>query len=186
MDLPADPLTLRLEKLGLACDHISLDQVTSATAALACLPMYMVANVHLWTDQRSSRVPVLNLPGVEEIREALEIARQQAQWELSDDHRRALGLMLSASKPADRVIYEFALETLRLLLAEVGGPLAETLRTGMAKMIVAVAYASGSGPFGTGEKVSPEERSCIRLINAELGLDRTEPGAWLMRQIGAN
>ncbi len=185
MDLLAEPLTIRLEKLGLECDHISLDQVTSAIAALACFPMYMVANVHLWTLDRQFRVPVVNLPGFEEIRESMEIGRQQSQWELSDDHRRVLATMLTAAKPSDRVIYEFALETIRMLLAEVGPTLAETLRVGMARMIVAVANASGKGFLGTGEKVSPEERSCIRLINAELGLDRTEAGAWLMKQVGA-
>lgn len=185
MDLPAEPLTMRLEKLGLACDHISLDQVTSATAALACFPMYMVANVHLWTRDEQFRVPVVNLPGFEEIRESIEIARQQAQWDLSEEHRRVLASMLTSAKPPDRVIYEFALETLRQLLATVSATLAETLRFGMARMIVAVANASGKGLLGTGEKVSAEERSCIRLINAELGLDRTEAGAWLMKQVGA-
>lgn len=185
MDLPAEPLTVRLEKLGLDCDAISLDTVTSATAALACFPMYMVANVHLWTGDCQFRVPVVNLPGSEEILESLEIARQQAQWDLSEPHRRVLATMLTSAKPPDRVIYEFAIETLRLLLSDASVVLAETLRTGMAKMIVAVAHAAGKGFLGTGEKVSAEERSCIRLINAELGLDRTEAGAWLMKQVGA-
>src|SRR3954471_10737354 len=107
MDLPADPLTVRLEKLGLDCDHISLDQVTSATAALACFPMYMVANIHLWTRDEQFRVPVVNLPAAEEVRESLEIARQQAQGDLSEPHRRVLAMMITAAKPPDRVIYEF-------------------------------------------------------------------------------
>ena len=47
-------------------------------------------------------------------------------------------------------------------------------------MIVAVAHASGDGFLGTGEKVSPDERACILEINAELELDRTDAGAWLM------
>src|SRR5262249_57806704 len=132
--LTADPLTVRLEKLGLCCDHISLDQVTSATAALACFPMYMVANVHLWTGDTQFSVPIVNLPGPEAIREAFEIGRQQAQWEITDEHRRVLATMLSAPKPSDRVIYEYAIDTLRMLLAEAGPTLAEPLRTGIAPL----------------------------------------------------
>ena len=185
MDAPVDPLLTRLEKLGLKCNHISLDLVTSATAALACFPMYMVANVHLWTGDRQARMPLVNLPGFEAIREALEIGRQQSQWELTDDHRAVLGMMLSAAKPPDRVIYEYALDTLRQLLDEAGPTLADAIRFGIARMIVAVANAAGKGPLGSGEKVSPEERGCILMINAELGLDQTEAGAWLIGHLGA-
>jgi hypothetical protein len=182
---PSGSLFDRLEKLGLKCDHISLDQITSATAALACFPMYMVANVHHWTDAQKIRLPVVNLPGPDALREEIEIGKQMASWEIADEHRRVLATLLSSAKPSDRVIYDYALATLKQLLDEAGPALAETLRTGIARMIVAVAYASGDGILGTGEKVSAEERSCIREINAELGLDRTEAGAWLMHHLGA-
>jgi hypothetical protein len=127
----------------------------------------------------------VNLPGSEAVREAFAIGKQQSLWELSDGHRRVLATMLSDAKPADRVIYEYALETLRQLLSEAGPALAETLRVGVARMIVAVANASGKGFLGTGEKVTPEERACIRQINGALALDSTEAGAWLMEQVGS-
>ncbi len=182
---PSGSLFDRLEKLGLKCDHISLGEVTSATAALACFPMYMVANVHHWTDARKARLPMINLPGPDALREEIEIGKQQASWEIAEEHRRVLGTLLSSAKPSDRVIYDYALATLKQLLVEAGPALAETLRTGIARMIVAVAHAAGDGVLGAGEKVSPEERTCIREINAELGLDQTEAGAWLMQHLGA-
>jgi hypothetical protein len=179
-----ETLLQRLEKLGLTCDHISLDRLTPATTALVCFPMYMVANVHLWTDDVQERIPIVNLPGAEEIRETLEITRQQSRWELDEEHRRVLGTMLSAPKAADRVIYEYALETLRQYLTECSPDLSETIRTEVARMIVAVAHASGKGFLGRGEKVSPEERTCIRRINDVLGLDQIPSASWLMEQIG--
>jgi hypothetical protein len=185
MEPTPEPLTHRLEKLGLACDHFSLDRVTSATAALACFPMYMVANVNVWSQpQRPSMIPVVNLPDLEALREAFEIGKQESRWEIDDAHRSVLKAMLAAPKPADRIVYEYAVETLRLLLLEAGPELAETIRTGVAQMIVAVAHASGEGFLGTGEKISDDERTCIRKINTELGLDQTQAGAWLMERVG--
>jgi hypothetical protein len=185
MDTPSESLFDRLEKLGLQCDHISLDQLTSGTAALACFPMYMVANVHLWTNGSKTRLPVVNLPGPEVLREEIEINKQLAHWEVADEHRRVLGSLLSAAKPADRIVYDYALATLKQLIGEAGPALAETLRTGIARSVVAVAHAAGNGFLGNGKKVSAEERACIRQINDALGLDQTEAGRWLMEQVGA-
>jgi hypothetical protein len=185
METLSESLLDRLGKLGVQCDHISLDQVTSAAAALACFPMYMVANVHLWTDDSKSRLPVVGLPGPEVLREEIEISKQLALWEVIDEHRRVLGTLLSAAKPADRIVYDYALATLKQLIGEAGPALAEALRTGIARSVVAVAHASGNGFLGGGEKVSAEERACIRQIKDALGLDQTEAGHWLMEQVGA-
>jgi hypothetical protein len=46
----------------------------------------------------------------------------------------------------------------------------ERLRTLVARMVVDVAKASGKGVFGTGAKVSPQERECIEHIATELRL----------------
>jgi hypothetical protein len=147
--------------------------------------MYMVANVHVWTTDRPARSAVWNLPDLETLRTSFEIGKQESQWEIDEAHRRVLRDLLAAPKPSDLLVYEFALETLRALLAEAGAEFAATLRTGIARMIVAVANASGDGFLGTGEKISPEERACIRRINSELGLDQTEAGAWLMENLDA-
>jgi hypothetical protein len=48
-------------------------------------------------------------------------------------------------------------------------------------MVVDVAKASGKGIFGTGEKVSPQERECINHIAAELRLTDTAEAAELLK-----
>jgi hypothetical protein len=184
MGTTSPPLLERLEALGLKCDCISLDQVSSATAALACFPMYMVANAHLWAEDGPPRGRLLSLPGAEEILESFEIGRQESSWDISTEHRQVLAALLRSPKPSDRATYEYALETLKELLAVAGPQLAETLRNGVARMIVAVAHASGEGLLGTGERISPEERACIRRIATELVLDKEEAAAWLLEQLG--
>lgn len=173
----------RLETLGLRCDHISLDEVTSATAALACFPMYMIANSHLWSESGPARPSILNLPGPESIRESFAIGQQEATWDISADHRQVLKALLDAPKPSDRATYEYALETLKELLAVAGPQLAETIRNGVARMIVAVAKASGEGILGTGELVSPDEHACIQRIDTALQLTQAEAAAWLLDKL---
>lgn len=179
-----DGLAARLAKLGLRCESDPpLDRLTSATAALACFPMYMVANVHAWTGDRQFRVPILDMPGSESIREAFTIGKQEAQLDLDPEHRRVLGTLMTASKPADRVIYEYALETLRRFLDVATPELALTTRAAVAQMIVAVARASGKGPLGSGPKVSDEERDCIAQISEALGLESSEVPADILRTL---
>ncbi len=182
---PADEtLAARLGKLGLPCgDDVPTDRLSSATAALACFPMYMVANVHAWTGDRQFRVPILDVPGSEQVREAFAIGKQEALLELEPEHRRALGTLMSAPKPADRIIYEYALETLRQLLDVATPDLALVMRAAVAQMVVAVARASGKGPLGSGPKVSPEERACIKEIADALDLERAEPAADALRTL---
>jgi hypothetical protein len=179
MESKPEPLIERLEKLGLACDHISLDEFTSATAALACFPMYIIVNSHLWSPVRNTSL-LSRIPNTIAMLEAFEIGKQESSWEISEEHREVLGTMLSSPRPSDRIVYEYALETLKHLLNAAGAGLAETIRTEVARMIVAVANASGDGFLGTGVKISEDELFCIRWLNVELGLDQTEAGAWLI------
>ena len=118
----------RFHKLGLTCDEIATDHISSSLAALACFPMYMVANVHAWTSDKQFRVPILDLPGSEHIREAFAIGNQEKSFEMAKEHRRVLGTLLSHAKPSDLVIYEYALETLKDLLLEVTPQIAEQIR----------------------------------------------------------
>ena len=53
----------------------------------------------------------------------------------------------------------------------------------VARMVVDVAKASGKGIFGTGEKVSPQERECINHIAAELRLTDTARTAEILKEL---
>jgi len=46
MAIAAVSLAERLNRLGLRCEDVPTDRLVSATTALTCFPMYMVANVH--------------------------------------------------------------------------------------------------------------------------------------------
>jgi hypothetical protein len=95
--------------LGLRCEDVPLDRIDSPIAALACFPMYMVANVHGWTGDRQFKVPLLDLQGAEAFREALVIGEEEARLGMKPEHRKVVDSMLSAVRPPDRVVYEYAL-----------------------------------------------------------------------------
>ncbi|MGL4550135.1 MAG: hypothetical protein ACRC33_03015 [Gemmataceae bacterium] len=167
----------RLQMLGLQCDDVPADRVSSAVAALACFPMYMVANVHGWTADRQFKLPLLDIQGSEAFREAVAIGGQEARLEISSEHGKVVGSMLTSAKPPDRVIYEYALATLKEYLAVAHPAVADGLRAAVARMVVTVAKASGEYLFGLGEKVCPEERECIRRIASELQLAQSPKAA---------
>jgi hypothetical protein len=130
----------------------------------------MVANVHGWTSDRQFKVPLLDIQGLEAFREAFVIGEEEARLEMTREHRKVVDSMLTPVRPPDRVIYEYALETLKQYLAIAQPSVGERVRSLVARMVVDVAKASGKGIFGTGEKVSPQERECITHIAAELRL----------------
>lgn len=167
-------IVTRCQKLGIECEELPTDQITSGLATLACFPMYMVANVHAWTGDSQWNMPILDLPGSEHIREAFELGKQQGGLGLDKQHRQLLSTLLNKAKPSDLVIYEYALETLKSVFAEVTSEVSNTLRAGIAQMIVAVAKASGKGLLGTGKKISDNERACIMHIADELSLNESE------------
>src|SRR2546426_7194744 len=116
MSLTLSQVVERMGKLGLKCGDLPTDRLSSQLAALACFPMYMVANVHGWTSDRQFRVPLLDLPGSEHIRESFAIGQQEAAFEMTKEHRRVIGSLLSHARAPDLVIYEYALETLKGVL----------------------------------------------------------------------
>jgi hypothetical protein len=177
MNVAHSQLVERFGKLGLRCSELPTDRLSSPLAALACFPMYMVANVHCWTSDRQFHVPLLDLPGSEHIRESFEIGKQEAAFEMTKEHRRVVGSLLTHAKPPDLVIYEYALETLKGVLPLLSPALGDKVRTAIARMIVAVAHASGEGFLGTGERISPEERACIAQIDRELSLSASPRAA---------
>ena len=179
-----DELHARLEKLGLICDDVPLDRLTSATVALACFPMYMVANVDAWTDDTQWQLPVAGgLPGSEALREAFEIGKQERGLEMTRAHGRVLGTLMTGMKPSDRVIYDYALETLRLFLTKADANVAKHVRDSVARSILAVARSSGEGFFGSGKKISAQEKACIDLISEELGLRESDLAAQILKEL---
>jgi hypothetical protein len=169
--------------LGLKCEDVALDQMSSAIAALACFPMYMVANVHGWTSDRQFKVPLLDISGFEALREAVVIGEEEGRLDMTAEHRKVVDSMLTSVRPPDRVIYEYALQTLKDYLSIAHPAVVAKLRAAVARMIVDVAKASGKGIFGTGEKVSPQERECIAHIAAELRLVDTAEAAEILKNL---
>ena len=176
-------LVERLGMLGLKCDEVAFNRPCSAITALATFPMYMVANVHAWTTDRQFKVPLVDIPGSEAIREAFVLGKEEGRLEISREHRHVVGTLLTAPKPSDRVIYEFALETLAQYLEQAEPALADVIRTGVARTIVAAARASGEGFLGRGPKVSPEERDCISHIGTMLQLAATPAAAAALEKL---
>lgn len=172
MAIHPDTTAQRLTRLGLVPEAVPVptDRVTSAVSALACFPMYMVANVHAWSEESQFRVPLLDWPGSEAVREAYALGQQEAKLEVGEAHGKVLRGLLAHAKPSDRIIYEYALETLKLYLVEASAPVAEVLRAAVSRGIVAVAEASGKGFLGMGRKVTDEERACIAEIAGALNL----------------
>jgi hypothetical protein len=174
----------RLQKLGLACDDVATDALQSATASLMCFPMYMVSNVHGWTGDRQFLLPVIKAHGLEAFREAIAIGREKSSLDIEEAHERVLDGMLASGRPSDLVVYEYALETLRLFLDHASPELATTVRTRVADMVVNVASAAGKKLFGAEDKVSPEERSCIEQISNALQLRKAPAAEVRLRAIG--
>ena len=173
----------RLHMLGLKCDDAPLDRVSSPIAALACFPMYMVANVHGWTSDHKFKIPLLDIQGLEAFREAFVIGEEEARLDMTAEHRKVVDSLLATVRPPDRIIYEYALETLKLYLAVAGADVAERVRVLVARMVVDVARAAGKGLFGTGEKVSPQERECIAHITEELKLREAPKAAETLNKL---
>jgi hypothetical protein len=170
VETSAAQLIERLDLLGFNASEVTLDRWSSPIAALACFPMYMVANVHAWTADKQFKIPVLDIPGFEALRESVEIGRQEGRLSIEEHDAKVVDSMLASAKAPDRVIYAYALETLRDFLTLAAPTFAAEVRTAVARMIVAVARASGEGLFGTGPKVSGEERACVAQIVASLSL----------------
>jgi hypothetical protein len=176
----------RMARLGLHATELPTDRLSSATSALLCFPMYMVSNVHGWTDDRQFLVPILRAHGFEAAREAFAIGQVKAELEIDDAHEQVLASFLAAARPSDLLVYEYALETLRLFLEVAHPTLAEAVRDRVAATVVHVANAAGKQLFGRGDPVSPQERECIRQISRTLDLRRAAAAAAALDSIGAS
>lgn len=178
---PTEEILHSCRKLGLACEVFPTDEMSSILASLACFPMYMVANVDAWTSDVEFRVPVLDWPGAEKIRESFVLGVEEARFDLEERHTQLLRTLLGQAKPSDLVIYEYALDTLRVALMVVARDVAERLRVAIASTVVAVARASGERLGGLGPKITPQEQACIDRIDAVLDLSASSEAAKVLR-----
>lgn len=173
MSTASDAIVERVRKLGFECDELPTQQLSSVSKALACIPMFMVANVHGWTEDRQFEIRRLGIAGSEATREAHAIGREESALGVDKRERRVLGTFLRRALPADLIIYEYALQTLADFLAEADAEVADELRVIVARTTIVVAQAAGKGILGSGEKITAYEADCINQIATALQLDET-------------
>jgi hypothetical protein len=183
MVAPMTEVIARCRKLGLECDEFPADKITSVLGTLCCFPMYMVANVDAWTSDKERRIPLAGLPSIERLRESFATGKQETAFKIDKQHQRILRTLTRKAKPSDLVIYEYALDTLGLVLNGAAPPLAEQIRTAVARMIVAAAQASGEGWLGTGPKVTAAEKACIQQIAETLSLGGSPAAAAALKDV---
>jgi hypothetical protein len=126
--------------------------------------MYMVANAPAWMENEQRRAKISGLLGIDSLREAFAIGKEEAKFDISSEHGQTLHQLLIAAKPTDDIVYEYALRTLAMFLEDTTDDLTETIKMLVARGMVAVATASGEGWFGAGDEPSSSQRDCIRQI----------------------
>ena len=144
----------------------------------------MVANVDAWTDNRQFKMPFLDLPGFEHLRESFVLGSQERECEIDKEHLRVISVFVSNAQPSNLIIYEFALETLRMTLDILTPSLVETVRAAITQMIIAVAQASRKGIGGSGPKVSVYEKVCVEQISEALSLSESASAAAALQELG--
>lgn len=168
----------RIQKLGISCkEPPDLHRIAPPIAALACFPMHMVAAASAVTDtpadDERSWKSLFDLGGV---REALVIGEQESELAVADHDVRVLHGLLTFRRPSDRIVYDYAFDTLHEYFELANPDVVETLKMLVARSIVAVSEAAGEGWFGSGNAPSDEQQSCIEAICKHLEL-RESPTA---------
>jgi len=159
------------------------EQAVIATTALACFPMYMVANVATWSDDSDRHLKLSNLFNAASLRDAYAIGEQETRLEINAQHAAILHHLLTDARPPLLVVYEYGLETLRIFLSVANPDLVELVKMAVARMIVAVAKASGEGWFGAGGEPTDDQRKCIRLISEQLGLRHSPTASVVLEEL---
>jgi hypothetical protein len=132
--------------------------------------MYMVAHASTLTDEAEDTGRLSGWSGFTVMREAFAIGQQQSMLEIQDCHQKVLRELLVSAKPSDVVIYDFALDTLKLCFRKANPDLVEQMKTAIARMMVSVGKAAGEGFFGGGHKVTAAQKACIQTVVDELRL----------------
>lgn len=165
-----ETLKRRLVKLTLPEAEVPLDEFCSATSALACFPIYMVATASQWMQDDDDRTKLLNLVGFSELRNAYAAGKVEARLEISDLHAKTLEDMVRHAKATDVIIYDFALDTLSQYFQLATDEQVERTKQFIAKGVSKVAATSGEGWFGRGEDASRDQQACIEEIVERLQL----------------
>jgi hypothetical protein len=74
----------------------------------------------------------------------------------------------------DAIIYDYAVESLKLFLDVADPKVATPLRNMIARTMMNVALASGKRWFGAGAKATPQQVAIIEQINDALQLDSSK------------
>jgi hypothetical protein len=168
-----------LNKLGIACQDVALDKLDSASAAVCCFPMYMVANAGTLVDDPQSKDKQRDLLGIGKLRESFVIGKRESNmqqaFEFRADHLETLHALLTPG-PLDQVAYDDALEAIRLFFSCAEPRVVAVAKQAIARMIASVAHAAGEGLFGSGHEATAAQQQCIRKLRDALALDR-EPSA---------
>ncbi|CAN5827127.1 hypothetical protein BH23PLA1_BH23PLA1_07900 [soil metagenome] len=175
--LSSDALEERLGLLGLPCESVPTDHLSSAALALACFPMYMVANCHVWASGKQYDAPEVEWPGAEELLAALGNSTS-----LEPAHRELLDSLRFGAKPPDRVFYEFALETLALFLDRAAPEVANQTRLLIAQGIVEMAGAGIGTNFAT-VRCASAKRAYLQHIIVKLRLADTPTAIEALEQL---
>jgi hypothetical protein len=145
--------------------------------------MYMVANTPAWMGNEQRRTKISRLLGIDSLREAFAIGKEEAKFDISSEHGQTLHQLLIAAKPTDEIVYEYALETLAMFLEDTTDDLTETIKMLVARGLVAVATASGEGWFGGGDELSSSQRNCIRQIVFVLKLNDSPSASTILEEL---
>lgn len=71
---------------------------------------------------------------------------------------------LAFHRPADIIIYEYAMDTLSLYFTMANSDVVKVMKTAISRSIVAMAKAAGEGWFGSGRRPTEDQRVCIDTI----------------------
>jgi hypothetical protein len=177
----------RIHKLGIPCEHApATHRVDPAIAAIACFPMHMVAGASVLIDSTDEdRSKFKDLFNIAAVRAALVVGEQEIALAVSTADRETLNGMLAFHRPADIIIYEYALDTLNLYFTMANADVVELLKTTVARSVVAVSKAAGEGWFGRGSTPSEDQRACIDAICLRLKLGESKTAAAVLEEINS-
>jgi hypothetical protein len=178
----------RLEQLGFHCPVPPLTHAISAPVyALLCMPMHQVAvALVLKTDEEIDESLIEDLFGVKNVRESLAIGDEVSELPVSNCDAVVLRKMLVNRRPVDSIIYDFALETISMFFEEANDDVVELCKLIVARTVVSIAQASGSGWFGMGAEASPEQNLVIESICSKLSLEKSPSASLVLDSLKEN
>jgi hypothetical protein len=127
----------------------------------------------LKTDEEIDESLIEDLFGIKNVRESLAIGDEVAELPVSTCDAIVLRKMLVNRRPVDSIIYDFALDTISMFFKEANDDVVEFSKLIVARTVVSIAQASGSGWFGMGAEASPEQNLVITSICSKLALDES-------------